>query len=224
MATQRLVNTNFWKDNYIAELDPIEKLLFLYFITNPQTTLAGVYEINIREVAFDTGIDRDMILKILSRFCVDGKMYYENNWLVLNNFIKHQRLNPSIIRGIEKAIDELPEWLQNKISIESTESNQIDMFLSVDSHTGNSLGTDTPQYKEIKRNIKKIKEKKSKQNESGGFDDSKKVTKVADPKNYSRAVRADESLAEKESMARSRGGGSTKSVGELFGGISHAGN
>src|SRR5436309_789071 len=61
MATQRLVNTNFWKDTYIIDLDPTQKLLFLYFLTSPRTSLAGVYEISLREAAFDTGIDRDMV-------------------------------------------------------------------------------------------------------------------------------------------------------------------
>lgn len=224
MATQRLVNTNFWKDNYISNLDPTEKLLFLYFITNPQTTLAGIYEINIREVAFDTGIDREMVLKILGRFCRDGKMYFERDWLVLSNFIKHQRLNPSIIRGIEKAIDELPDWLQQKINLESNETNQMDIFLSVGEQTDTSLGTESPQYKEIKRNINKIKEKKSKQNESQGFDDSKKIAKVPDPKNYAKAVQRDRELSEREFVAKNRTGGSTKSVGELFGGKTNADN
>src|SRR5260221_13278637 len=112
MANQRLVNTNFLKDTYIIDLDPIQKLLFLYFLTNPRTSLAGVYEISLRETAFDTGIDRDMVEKILNKFCQDGKMYYERGWIVLRNFVKHQRMNPSIQKGIEKAITELPPWLR----------------------------------------------------------------------------------------------------------------
>jgi len=116
MATQRLVSTNFWKDTYVIDLDPVQKLLFLYFLTNPRTTLAGVYELSIREAAFDTGIDKDMVEKILAKFCADGKMHYEKGWLVLRNFVKHQRLNPSIQKGIEKAVAELPEWLQDVVN------------------------------------------------------------------------------------------------------------
>jgi hypothetical protein len=65
--TNRYINTNFWKDNYIADLDPSEKLLFLYLITNPRTNIAGIYELNLREIAFDTGFDVDMVKKILAR-------------------------------------------------------------------------------------------------------------------------------------------------------------
>ena len=39
----RYIKTKFWDDSYIIELNPHEKLLFLYLITNPLTNIAGVY-------------------------------------------------------------------------------------------------------------------------------------------------------------------------------------
>jgi hypothetical protein len=151
MATQRLVNTNFWKDTYIIDLDPTQKLLFLYFLTNPRTSLAGVYEISLREVAFDTGIDRDMVEKILNKFCADGKMYYAKGWLVLRNFVKHQRVNPSIQKGIDRAITELPDWLQKIVQEHSAIFDQQALILQ----TGDSLGTDSTQSEPTKPNLTK---------------------------------------------------------------------
>lgn len=195
MANQRLVNTNFWKDTYVIDLDPVQKLLFLYFLTNPNTTLAGVYEISIRQVAFDTGIDKDMVEKILKKFTDDGKMMYQNSWLVLHNFVKHQRLNPSIVRGIEKAVAELPIWLQETVhksiflellqGSEGTDSTQ----------TGNRLPTASPQYNLTKPNITKPKQKPA-----AGFDKSKTMNK----KVYASAVKADEALEQKEQRAYER--------------------
>ena len=37
MAKTRIINTRFWIDDYTSNLDPIEKLLFLYFLTNTAT-------------------------------------------------------------------------------------------------------------------------------------------------------------------------------------------
>ena len=34
MSKKRWINTKFWDDEYITELESIEKLLFLYFLTN----------------------------------------------------------------------------------------------------------------------------------------------------------------------------------------------
>ena len=41
---QRYVNTRFWNDTYVSSLDPIEKLLFIYLLTNEHTNISGVYE------------------------------------------------------------------------------------------------------------------------------------------------------------------------------------
>lgn len=206
MAQSRIVNTDFWKDSYIVDLEPVEKLLFIYLFTNPRTSLAGVYEINLREISFDTAIDQKDVVLILQKFGRAGKVYYEKNWIVLSNFIKHQRLNPSIIRGIEKAIDELPEWLQSHISLEqSGGSPQISIFNGGEGFPQDSLGTETPQYKVIKSNIKKLKEKKSKTTDKsdGGSKELSKAQKrsyaIAMEKEREQKNRADEARRRKPS-------------------------
>jgi len=108
MAKQRYINTRFWEDNYIFNLDPTEKLLFMYFLTSPLTSICGIYEISTRRIAFDTGIDSLMVEKIIKRFSDDGKMHYHKGYIYIVNFISHQSLNPKIKRGIEKALEEIP--------------------------------------------------------------------------------------------------------------------
>ena len=116
MATKhRYVNTHFWDDSFIVNLDPIEKLLFLYFLTNPLASIAGAYEISIRRVAFDTGIDKDMILKILTRFETADKMIYKDGWILITNFIKNQALNPNIKKGIDESVSRCPDWIKERL-------------------------------------------------------------------------------------------------------------
>lgn len=115
MAKERMVNTKFWDDTYIANLDPIEKLLYLYFLTNPLTNICGIYEIQLRRIAFDTGIDRDMVLKILDRFAKDKKIYYLEGWLAIKNFAKHQKDNPKVKKGIEIAMQQVPSEIIDRI-------------------------------------------------------------------------------------------------------------
>ncbi len=111
MAKQRYVNTKFWTDPYVSDLDPSEKLLFLYFMTNHLTNISGIYEVTIRQVAFDTGIDKSMVMKILNRFEKDDKIIYRNGWIAIKNFIKHQTLNPKIKIGIEIELLDKPAEL-----------------------------------------------------------------------------------------------------------------
>lgn len=112
MAQKRYFNSNFWKDSYVVDLDPIEKLIFNYLFTNMNCNIAGIYETTIREIAFDTGIDRDMVSKILGRFQNDDKLTYRDGWVFMHNGAKNQALNPSVKLGIHRIYDTLPTWLQ----------------------------------------------------------------------------------------------------------------
>lgn len=110
MAKKRYINTKFWSDNYISDLDPIEKLLFIYFLTNPYTDICGVYEISLKQIALDTGIDKqEMLPKMIARFSRDKKIHYLDGWIYVKNFAKHQAVNDKIQIGIERSLKEVPE-------------------------------------------------------------------------------------------------------------------
>lgn len=111
----RYINTNFWKDSYIVDLQTDEKLLFLYLLTNHMTNIAGIYELSVREMAFDTDIDKSRIQEILNKFIKDGKIEYINGWVALNNWIKHQSQNPKVVTGIHRIVENLPTWLREHL-------------------------------------------------------------------------------------------------------------
>lgn len=118
MATKRYINTRFWSDTYVDDLDPTEKLMFLYFLTNERTTLAGVYELPLKIMAVETGIDKSMIEKILRRFEDDGKIWYIEGWVWIKNHIKHQNYeNPNIQKGIARIMAELPPKVLKQIAV-----------------------------------------------------------------------------------------------------------
>ena len=117
MAKQRYVNTHFWDDCYIGQLDPSEKLLFLYLLTNPLTNIAGIYEIKMNRIVYDTGFNQETAERILQRFERDGKILYRAGWVALKNFIKHQKQSPKIKAGIEACLAiapaEMVAWIQD---------------------------------------------------------------------------------------------------------------
>lgn len=115
MAKKRVINTHFWDDTYVIDLDPTEKLLFLYLLTNPCTDICGAYEINLRRIALDTGIDREMLLKILGRFEAAGKITYKDGWILIHNFVKNQTQNPSVHLGIARSLKACPDWIRDTL-------------------------------------------------------------------------------------------------------------
>ncbi len=118
VAKQRIVNTKFWDDSYIAGLTPAEKLFFLYLITNPLTNISGVYELPLRRAAFDVGFSDDEVEKIFGRFEADGKIARFGGWVGVTNFIKHQTLNPKIKIGILQELKRAPKEVVDRVSID----------------------------------------------------------------------------------------------------------
>lgn len=146
MAKQRYINTRFWDDGYIVTLDPIEKLLFIYFLTNPLTEMSGAYEIPLRRIAFDTGIDADMVLKIIRRFADEDKIIYRDGWILVCNFIKHQAINPKIQTGIEMSVSRCPDWIKDRLTIaydslsHLNSNSNLNSNLNSNSNSGSAAG------------------------------------------------------------------------------------
>ncbi len=111
MATQRYISTSFWDDKWICELDPSEKLLYMYLMTNPLTNISGIYKITKRRISFDTGFNTDTVGKILKRFTKDKKAFlFNDEYMILPTWPKHQQWEKrsKIKNGIDSALKELP--------------------------------------------------------------------------------------------------------------------
>jgi hypothetical protein len=116
MAKARMINTRFWDDNYTSNLDPIEKLVFLYVLTNTSTNICGIYEIPLKKIANETGLDKEMVIKILKRFTDDEKVFYLDGWLGIKNFIKNQNeKSPMVKAGIDRELREAPQNIVNLV-------------------------------------------------------------------------------------------------------------
>jgi len=141
MARQRYINTKLWSDNWISDLDPVEKLLFLYILTNERTNIAGIYELPLKIMAVETGIEKDMIEKILKRFESDSKVAYFNGWIYIKNFIKHQDLeNEKIKKGIELIIESIPREVIDSLHISHPyPSNYSNTNTNTNNNTNNNI-------------------------------------------------------------------------------------
>ena len=108
MNKLRSVNTKMWSDSWFEELNPTQKLLFIYLITNGKNNMLGVYEISMRKISFETGIDKATIEKALEGFERIGKVKYVNNFIILSNFIKNQSYNTNMKKSAITTYNELP--------------------------------------------------------------------------------------------------------------------
>lgn len=108
MAKERMINTRVWNDTWVSKLDPIEKLLFVYFLTNSYTNISGIYELPLKMAAVETGIDPSMFEKMLPH--LEPKIIYKHGWVILPNFPKYQNTeNPKIMTGIQRELASVPK-------------------------------------------------------------------------------------------------------------------
>jgi hypothetical protein len=111
MATQRYISTSFWDDPWITTLDPSEKLLYLYLMTNTLTNISGVYKIAVRRICFDTGFNSDTVGHIMTKFENARKAHRIDEYIALPSWPKHQNyeIRSKIKEGIVSCLKELPK-------------------------------------------------------------------------------------------------------------------
>ncbi len=112
MSTQRYISTSFWDDRWIRSLNPSDRYLYLYLMTNPLTNIAGIYQTTLDRIAFDTGYDDRTLAPMLQKFADAGKaIFYHDEWMILPSWPQHQRMGErdKVRLGIDKLLLALPE-------------------------------------------------------------------------------------------------------------------
>jgi hypothetical protein len=97
MGIKRIVDTSFWTDGKVDEFTPEDKYFMLYLLTNPFTTQLGIYEISVKQVAFQLGYSMDAVRNLIDRFeSKYGIILYspETKEIAIKNFLRH-----SIVKG-----------------------------------------------------------------------------------------------------------------------------
>lgn len=117
MATQRYISTSFWDDEWIQTLDPSEKFLYLYLLTNPLTNIAGVYEISDRRISFDTGFNIEAILAMMKKFYEKRKVFRIGAFVILPSWPRHQKWEKrdGVKAGIVAVLESIPKNVLNAL-------------------------------------------------------------------------------------------------------------
>ena len=117
MSKRRLVNTKFWSDGFVVNLNPFQRYLFLYLLTNEHTEICGVYELPLTVMERETGIPIEdtnhykglrTILKAL-----EDKIFYHDGWIYIKNFTKNQSSNKNMEIGAQRSLDALPKQVKD---------------------------------------------------------------------------------------------------------------
>jgi len=110
-----------WKDEWFLDLEPSDKLLFIYLFSNERACLIGLYDIPIKVIAFETGLDEEYIKKALAKFENARKVRYVDGWIWIPNLMRYNAKNvqsPKIQGHIKNALAEVPDCELKRLWIE----------------------------------------------------------------------------------------------------------
>ena len=110
MANYRQIHVSIWKDEWFLDLEPDEKLLFVYLFSNESTSLAGIYKLAFRVICFETGLSAEEVTATLDKFMQADKAYYEDGIVWIPNMRKyHETKSPKVRTRIVEDVLSLPD-------------------------------------------------------------------------------------------------------------------
>lgn len=113
MADYRQIHTKIWKDGWFLDLCTEDKLLFIYLFSNERANLAGLYDLPIKVIVFETGIPLEQVETCLERFEEAGKVHCSlSDWIWIPSLIRYNARNiesPKIQAHLQSLLSEIPD-------------------------------------------------------------------------------------------------------------------
>lgn len=76
----RSVATAIWTDDAILELSPEQKLVLLYLHTNPYASACGIYQMPLKTMAFQIGMQQDSFESAVIGLCAKAPDFIQVDW------------------------------------------------------------------------------------------------------------------------------------------------
>lgn len=110
MADYRQIHMQMWSDAWFAELEPEAKLLWVYLFSNLRTSVSGLYELPLRFIAFETGIDRKTVQQHLNEFEAADKIMYDGTVMWIKTMQKYNATESVKVKTrIEKDVERVSD-------------------------------------------------------------------------------------------------------------------
>ena len=103
MTSFRQIHTKIWKDDWFLELEPMNKLFFIYLFSNEQASISGIYELAMRVMSFESGLTMPEIKDAFELFQDARKAFYADGVVWVPNLRKyHETQSPKVQTKILK--------------------------------------------------------------------------------------------------------------------------
>ncbi|MGD8228060.1 MAG: hypothetical protein PVI20_09785 [Desulfobacteraceae bacterium] len=108
--TERSFDDAFWADPFIQELSKDAKLLYAYAFTNQHCNQAGLYQITLKTISFETGIDLDSLPQLFESELKEKVVWYANHQVLwVKNFIRRQSKSPKFLIAVARCLEKIKD-------------------------------------------------------------------------------------------------------------------
>lgn len=158
MAIYRNVSLSFWEDNKVVDdFTYKDKYFLLYLLTNPHTNLIGCYEISIKQMSNELGLDKCEVEELLTRMEQVHKVILyaeETKEILIKNWYKY---NWTKSEKLLKKVDSLIKFVKNKklkeVMIEILEKYTVSTGYLYHRNTSVSVSVSDPIINNINSNL-----------------------------------------------------------------------
>jgi hypothetical protein len=110
MAGYRQFHTKFWKDEWLIELEPLERYLFAYLFTNELSSISGIYKIPLKVMVNETGLTIQFVNQTLAKFQAAKKIFYRDGVMWVVSMKKyHRNASPKTMSRVNNDINDIPD-------------------------------------------------------------------------------------------------------------------
>lgn len=107
--TERSFDDGFWGDKFVQDQERDGKILFAYLFTNRRCNPAGLYEITLKTIAFETGIDLDALPALLDGLQPKVEWYREHGLVWVKNFVRRQSRSPKFLVAVANCLSQIKD-------------------------------------------------------------------------------------------------------------------
>lgn len=104
---ERRFDTGYWNDPDIMKLPFKAKLLYAYLWTNRHCNQAGLYEIAVETISFETGLPADELPDLINLLEKKVTWIPEQNLVWVKNFLHRQSKSPKFLAAAAKCLSEI---------------------------------------------------------------------------------------------------------------------
>jgi|GEM_PF-2238968 len=110
----RILHSRIYTDSFFMELSSIEKLLFIYYLTNDAVNIIHCYECPDKKVQNEIGVSIPLIKRYQEKVEKAGKMFFKDGYVFLKNASKYESYTGVLNeKAKESLLDQLSEEIRN---------------------------------------------------------------------------------------------------------------